>query len=177
MPGIYEIDAFATHGVPKSIEYGGCMMKFLFGALLVFAAVLFMVLINGDWQMASLNIFLDGPSLLFLLLVLFGFVIASGGQRAFSNGVTGAFSKSYELKDSERAESILLFKKLARAAFCAGAMSFIIHNVMMLGHLNDVNVIVANLVLSITATLYAILLNLVFIQPVILRLHANMKNE
>lgn len=152
-------------------------MKFLFGALLILSAVFFMVLINGDWQLTSVNIFVDAPSLLFLLLILFGFTIVSGSQRVFSNGVTAAFNKSFEFSNDDRAKSIAFFKQLRRASFYAGWLSFIIHFVMMLGNLDDINVIVSGLVLSSVALLYAALLSLVFISPVISRLKNGTKND
>jgi len=152
-------------------------MKFLLGGLLIILAAVMMNLINGNWQFASLGVFMDAPSMLFMILSLSGVIVASGNWKLFVKAKKALFKKVCPLTHEERESAITLFKTLRKSSIYAGLIGSLIGILLMLGNLYDIEILAANLALSLLCLYYAFFINLVFFNPAIATLQKRNANE
>jgi len=151
-------------------------MRFIIGGFMVVLAVVMMNLINGNWELASLGVFLDAFSILFLTLTLVGVNIASGKRGVFVRGIKAVFAKECPLTEPERADAVVLFKLLRRTAIYAGVVGAMVAVLLMLRDVSNIDALAANFALSLLCVYYAFLINIILFNPAIAVLQRRQTN-
>ncbi|MCL2169819.1 MAG: hypothetical protein FWB74_07335 [Defluviitaleaceae bacterium] len=152
-------------------------MKFLAGIAIIVAGAVFMMLINGNWELRTLVMFADAPSLIVLLLALAGTVTAARQWGLFGRAVKAAFCPKQAISKDECTEGIELFLLLRKSSIYAGVLIAMVGLVITMGNLRDVEITAANTALAILGIFYAVFVNLAFINPVIGGLQRRLRGQ
>ncbi len=146
----------------KQKEKNSMLTAFLTGIALLIFYFLFQILISGG----SLIWYLDIPSLILVLAILFISLAAGGQFRPFCQAFGLVFRKNY-LKKGDidiQLESIEYALSYAIKSILLGSgFSSIIAFVIVFGHLDQLNLIGPNLAVTVLVLLYAIFLSLLLL--------------
>lgn len=141
----------------------------LLGEIILLAAVFLMNIIMGNWGVSAVAFFIDLPSILLILLVLIPGLIIMGEWKDFIKSFSVGL-KPYSLLELKNiVGAVVAAQKLT---IYSALMAIIISAVLMLGRLDDLEMIGANLAICFLAGLYAVIIEF-FLLP--LRLNAERK--
>ncbi|SHJ26544.1 hypothetical protein [Pseudobutyrivibrio xylanivorans] len=145
----------------------------LLGELLLFVAVFALNIIGGNWGASAILWFIDIPSFLLIALVLIPGLLIMGEWKNF----TKAFSvglKPYSLLELKNI--IGAVEAAQKLTVFAALFAIIISGVLLLGKLDDLSTIGANLAICFLSGLYAVILEF-FLLPLKLNAEHKMNEE
>ena len=141
----------------------------LLGEIILLAAVFLMNIIMGNWGVSAVAFFIDLPSILLILLVLIPGLIIMGEWKDFIKSFSVGL-KPYSLLELKNIVGAV--GAAQKLTIYSALMAIIISAVLMLGRLDDLEMIGANLAICFLAGLYAVIIEF-FLLP--LRLNAERK--
>lgn len=141
----------------------------LLGEIILLAAVFLMNIIMGNWGVSAVAFFIDLPSILLILLVLIPGLIIMGEWKDFIKAFSVGL-KPYSLLELKNIVGAV--GAAQKLTIYSALMAIIISAVLMLGRLDDLEMIGANLAICFLAGLYAVIIEF-FLLP--LRLNAERK--
>ncbi len=137
-----------------------------FIGILIFAIIIYIFNFIGA-RITALN---DLPSLLFVLFSYIGIIIITNGFNDFRYGLKVIFGKENPSNKKKLKGSIALFSFLFKSSFLISALGMILGAISLLNKLSDPTSIWPSLAVIILIPLYNIILDLIFIFPIIYKL-------
>ena len=127
----------------------------LLGEIILLAAVFLMNIIMGNWGVSAVAFFIDLPSILLILLVLIPGLIIMGEWKDFIKSFSVGL-KPYSLLELKNIVGAV--GAAQKLTIYSALMAIIISAVLMLGRLDDLEMIGANLAICFLAGLYAVII-------------------
>ncbi|MCL2500015.1 MAG: hypothetical protein FWE90_06715 [Defluviitaleaceae bacterium] len=163
-------------------------MKLITGITIILISILLFQLITVDLDFDYFTRFyFDGPSLLFFFFVIPSVTFIYGRRGAFITGIKCAFSKNVEFPDKKFEDAVGLFRLLRKSVLYAGFVVLLVGIIPLLSYsvLTDIMEsnfhTVANVLervsVSLTGIYYALIINLIFINPLIAVLQRRLKES
>jgi len=145
----------------------------LLGEILLFLGIFMFNIISGGWGLSAVAWFLDLPSFLLIALILFPGLIIMGAWKdfikAFSVGI-----RSYSLLELK---NIIEAVGAAQKLTLFGALfAIIISAVLLLGRLDDLAIMGANLAVCFLSGFYAVIIEFILL-PLRLNAECRMNEE
>ena len=147
-------------------------MKFIIGMLVFFVGVIYVQFVNSGWNMdGAISDFIDGPAIILIVLSVLGVIIVSGQFKDIGIGIKSFYSNKNNKKEIERA--LVLYNLLFKTIISAGFISFLANIIGITSFhnneifINDISLFWGSLSVALLGIYYAIIINLIFINPII----------
>jgi flagellar motor component MotA len=141
-------------------------VRFLAGILWFALGVVLLQLISGG-QFDSIFDFIDVSSFLIFVFSITAMVIITNRSALFLSAVKSLFVKRHKLITEQAVQAARLFKLLRKTVWYTAVVGTMVGVVLMMRNLQDMNILAANMALSLLSVFYAALINLIFINPAI----------
>jgi len=138
-------------------------MKFLLGAVAFLLWVGFMIFIESG----SIAYFIDMPSLIGPLIAAVAMIVITGKHKAAIAGLRALISKKHQITEADRIKAIKLYKLMRRAIWCAAVLFFVVSLINIMSDVQNWELFMRNLAVAGLSVFYAVLINLILINPVI----------
>ena len=123
----------------------------------------FMIFIESG----SIVYFLDIPSLIGPLIVAVAMILITGEYEASIAGLKALISKKYQITEANRVKAIKLYRLMRNAVWCGAALFFVISLINIMDDVQNWELFMRNLAVAGLSVFYAVLINLILINPVI----------
>ena len=150
-------------------------MRFLVGALIFVGVLSFTIFGAGGWYQ-----FWDAPTAIIFLGFIASVVVFSGGAGLFGTGIRVLLSKKHQISQAERVAALRFFKMLRRYVHYIWVITAVIGTVQMLWGINwhyisynlslFLSQVSMNVALLLVALFWAVVVNMLFISPIIYEL-------
>ena len=151
-------------------------MKAVVGLFIFFTGVIYVQFINAGWNVDGAIVdFIDAPSIIMIVLSVLSVSIITGNFKDFRVGIEVLFkNKNNNKKDNECA--LALYTLLFKVIFSAGFISFFSNIIAITSfrinylYIDDMSLILNALSVAMLGIYYALIVNIIFIFPIIVLL-------
>ncbi|MCL2350267.1 MAG: hypothetical protein FWC67_02185 [Defluviitaleaceae bacterium] len=150
-------------------------MRFVLGFIIFAIGMAFMQLISGGMDIRVIGVLADAPTLIGIVAAILAVTVATGQMGIFLAAIKSLFTKNSNLSADDAAKAAELFKLLRKTTFAAGVLIALTALVLMLGNLQDINMLAANTALALLGIYYAVAINLIIFNPIIAILQRHQK--
>ena len=147
------------------------------GILVLFAGILFGMLLCTEFDAVFLQLYFDAPSLLIMLIIIAGVITSQGAFKTFACAIKSLFSKKHSISAAETEKAVRLFKLIAKSVICGMFVVSLLGLINLLANLDDLAALGINLAIMLITMLYGLMINLIFIYPAINILETKCCNE